>query len=75
MTYSHTKPQYPILETFAILGVSPPVGYRLIKDGYLKTHCIGRNRYASAKAIDRCIERLGAAKKKDRMTARRENNA
>ena len=54
------KPVYPIREGFQALHVSPVTGYKLIRDGYLKTYTIGRNRYCTSDALTTCVEKLEA---------------
>lgn len=44
-----------IKDAFKILGVSPPTGYkRLISTGKLKTYKIGRRRYTTDEAVEKC---------------------
>jgi excisionase family DNA binding protein len=40
------------------MNCSVPTVYRLVEDGYLTTFRIGRRRYASPRAVRKCVERL-----------------
>jgi len=46
-----SKPIYRIAEAFEILGVSRPLGSKLIHTGELRTYTVGRNRYTTADAL------------------------
>ncbi len=52
------RPTYPIREAFRLLCVSPPVGYRLVHAGTLRSYKLGSRRFATAESIRECLRAL-----------------
>lgn len=52
------KLSYPIDEAFDVIGVNRSMGYRLISEGKLESFRLGKRRYATRKACERCLELL-----------------
>lgn len=52
---NHTKPRYPLVEGFALLGLPRSSGYQRIKQGELHPQKDGRRSYLTAAEIDRYV--------------------
>ena len=52
------KLSYPLEEAFEVIGVNRSAGYNLMRDGKLETFKLGKRRFATRKACEKCVELL-----------------
>ena len=52
------KLSYRLEEAFELLGVNRSAGYGLMRDGKLETFKLGKRRFVTRKAAEKCVELL-----------------
>lgn len=52
------KLSYPLEEAFELIGLNRSAGYNLMRDGKLETFKLGKRRFATRKACEKCVELL-----------------
>lgn len=52
------KLSYPLEEGFEVIGVNRSAGYALMRDGKLETYKVGKRRFVTRKACEKCVEQL-----------------
>jgi hypothetical protein len=52
------KLSYALEEAFDVIGVNRSAGYKLMADGKLETFKLGKRRFVTRKACEKCVELL-----------------
>lgn len=58
MKQKSDKLSYPLEDAFDLIGVNRSAGYNLMRDGKLETFKLGKRRFATRKACEKCVELL-----------------